>query len=36
MARNKRQLRAVHGLSRMLAHESGIDRTYVKAACRPD
>ncbi|MEA2890142.1 MAG: hypothetical protein QOI05_935 [Bradyrhizobium sp.] len=32
LARNMRKLRAVHGLSQeALAHESGIDRTYVSS-----
>jgi transcriptional regulator with XRE-family HTH domain len=32
LARNMRQLRAVHGLSQeALAHESDVDRTYVSS-----
>ena len=31
LARNMRKLRAARGLSRKLAHESDIDRTYVSS-----
>jgi DNA-binding XRE family transcriptional regulator len=37
LARNMRRLRAVHGLSQeALAHESGVDRTYVSSIERAE
>jgi transcriptional regulator with XRE-family HTH domain len=37
LARNMRKLRAVHGLSQeALAHESGVERTYVSSIERAE